>query len=76
MQMDGAKADSGDELKRQPTPTREGNPNMRLSQIQEQIGRGEYQVDTQAVADAIVRKLLHEQKITSVQHKRGQAECS
>ena len=29
-----------------------------------------------AVADAIVRKLLHEQKMTGVEHKRGQAECS
>lgn len=76
MEADPGSADSENELIRQPTPLREGNPNMRLNQIQEQIGRGEYQVDTQAVADAIVRKLLHEQKITSVEHKRGQAECS
>ncbi len=31
---------------------------MRLSQIQGQIGRGEYRVDTQAVADAIIRRLI------------------
>lgn len=31
---------------------------MRVSQIQDQIGRGEYRVDTQAVADAIIRRLL------------------
>ena len=33
---------------------------MRLSEIQEQIGRGQYQVDTHAVAEAIVRRLLQE----------------
>lgn len=76
IEAEAGSADSENELIRQPTPQGEGNPNMRLSQIQEQIGRGEYQVDTQAVADAIVRKLLHEQKMTSVEHKRGQAECS
>ena len=31
---------------------------MRISEIQEQVGRGEYRVDTHAVADAILRKLL------------------
>jgi hypothetical protein len=31
---------------------------MRLSEIQQQIGSGEYRVDTQAVADAIIRRLL------------------
>jgi anti-sigma28 factor (negative regulator of flagellin synthesis) len=76
MEADAGNADSETELIKQPTPLGEGNPNMRLSQIQEQIGRGEYQVDTQAVADAIVRKLLQEQKMTGVEHKRGQAECS
>ncbi|MGO9819144.1 MAG: hypothetical protein ACLPTJ_00665 [Solirubrobacteraceae bacterium] len=49
---------------------------MRLSQIQVQIGRGEYQVDTHAVADAIVRRLLEEHKIVASGHKRAQGECS
>lgn len=31
---------------------------MRMSEIQEQIGRGDYRVDTYAVADAILRRLL------------------
>lgn len=31
---------------------------MRLSEIQQQVGSGEYRVDTQAVADAILRRLL------------------
>ena len=31
---------------------------MRLSEIQQQIGSGEYRVDTHAVADAIIRRLL------------------
>ena len=48
---------------------------MRISEIQEQVGRGEYQVDTHAVADAIVRRLLHEQKAAGTA-KRTQDECS
>jgi hypothetical protein len=31
---------------------------MRIEQIQQQVGKGEYQVDTQAVADAILRRIL------------------
>jgi hypothetical protein len=49
---------------------------MQIHQIQEQIGRGEYEVDTQAVADAIVRRLLHEHKTTSSERKGAQGECS
>jgi len=49
---------------------------MRLSQIQDQVGRGEYNVDAQAVADAILRRLLEGYKGTMSQSKRGQAECS
>lgn len=49
---------------------------MRLNNIQEQIGRGEYQVDTQAVADAIIRKLLEEHKSSGSEGKRSQGECS
>ena len=29
-----------------------------MNEIQQQIGRGEYQVDTHAVADAILRRLM------------------
>jgi hypothetical protein len=29
-----------------------------MNEIQQQIGRGEYQVDTHAVADAIIRRLF------------------
>jgi Anti-sigma-28 factor, FlgM len=63
-------------LIRQPPPITEGTRVMRLSQIQEQVGRGEYQVDTHAVADAIVRRLLEEHKIVASGHKRAQGECS
>lgn len=73
MEMKKRVADSETELIRQPTPIGERNPRLSLAQIQEQIGRGEYQVDTHAVADAIVRRLLQEHKITLT---RGQAECS
>jgi hypothetical protein len=53
----------------------EGNSTLRLNEIQEQIGRGEYRVDTQAVADAIIRRLLWGQKSSSLQ-ERPQGECS
>lgn len=33
---------------------------MKVMDLQEQVGRGEYQIDAQAVADAIVRRLLAE----------------
>jgi hypothetical protein len=29
-----------------------------MNEIQQQVGRGEYQVDTHAVADAILRRLM------------------
>jgi anti-sigma28 factor (negative regulator of flagellin synthesis) len=53
----------------------EGNREMRISEIQDQVGRGEYRVDTHAVADAIVRRLLQEQKQAGP-GKRAQGECS
>jgi anti-sigma28 factor (negative regulator of flagellin synthesis) len=31
---------------------------MRIDQIQQQVGKGEYQVDNHAVADAILRRIL------------------
>ncbi|MGH2858024.1 MAG: flagellar biosynthesis anti-sigma factor FlgM [Solirubrobacteraceae bacterium] len=39
-------------------PISEGHGAMRITEIQQQVGRGQYRVDTQAVADAIVRRLL------------------
>jgi hypothetical protein len=33
---------------------------MEIMAIQEQIGRGEYEVDERAVADAILRRILGE----------------
>jgi hypothetical protein len=45
-------------------------------QIQAQIGRGEYRVDTQAVADAIVRRLLGQHKKTEADPELRQRECS
>jgi len=49
---------------------------MRLSQIQEQIGRGEYHVDTHAVADAIMLKLLAEHEVITSEYEHSQEECS
>jgi hypothetical protein len=48
----------------------------RLRAIQDQVRRREYQVDPQAVADAIVRRLLAEHKVVGAAHKRAQGECS
>lgn len=60
---------------RQTTPIVEGKRDMRLSQIQEQVGRGEYQVDTQAVADAILRRLLDDYRgVSFPATKRGPGE--
>jgi anti-sigma28 factor (negative regulator of flagellin synthesis) len=44
-----------------PTARGEGNPDeMKIIDLQEQVGRGKYKVDPHAVADAIVRRLLAE----------------
>jgi len=56
-------------------PIGEGNRDMRISEIQEQVGRGEYRVDTHAVAEAILRRLLLEQKQAG-SGKRPHGECS
>jgi len=48
---------------------------MRISEIREQVGRGEYRVDAHAVADAILRKLLLRPEAGgSAKHSQG--ECS
>ena len=56
-------------------PIGEGNRDMRIVEIQQQVGRGEYRVDTHAVADAILRRLLAEPKLGG-SGKRPQDECS
>jgi hypothetical protein len=56
-------------------PMGEGNRDMRISEIQDQVGRGEYRVDTHAVADAILRRLLGDQQLGGP-GKRSQGECS
>lgn len=48
---------------------------MRVNQIQEQVGRGEYRVDTQAVAAAILRRLLGAQ-LSRAGSAAVQEECS
>jgi hypothetical protein len=49
---------------------------MLINQIQEQIGRGEYQVDTYAVAEAFLRRLGQEAKVAPAEEETHQAECS
>jgi Anti-sigma-28 factor, FlgM len=48
---------------------------MRLNEIQEQIGRGQYHVNPRAVADAIVRRLL-EALPPPGRDRPAQEECS
>ncbi|HEX3689475.1 MAG TPA: flagellar biosynthesis anti-sigma factor FlgM [Solirubrobacteraceae bacterium] len=48
---------------------------MRISEIQQQVGSGEYRVDTHAVAEAILRRLLLEQTQAGA-GTRPQGECS
>jgi hypothetical protein len=49
---------------------------MRLREIQEQIGRGQYHVDAQAVADAILRRLLQQNKGGGSESSGAHGECS
>jgi anti-sigma28 factor (negative regulator of flagellin synthesis) len=56
-------------------PIGEGNRDMRIIEIQQQVGSGEYRVDTHAVAEAILRRLLQEQQLGTAA-KRPQGECS
>jgi anti-sigma28 factor (negative regulator of flagellin synthesis) len=46
---------------------------MKVMDLQEQIGRGEYQVDAQAVANAIMRRLLAERGQRSAAQDRDSA---
>jgi len=65
----------GQELIGHSQPMGEGNRDMRISELQQQVGRGEYRVDTHAVAEAILRRLLLEQKQAG-SGTRPQGECS
>jgi anti-sigma28 factor (negative regulator of flagellin synthesis) len=69
-------ADTEARLIRHTVPIVEGQGVLRLTEIQEQVGRGEYRVDTQAVAAAILRRLLGAQLSSPGPAKRGQSECS
>jgi anti-sigma28 factor (negative regulator of flagellin synthesis) len=41
---------------------------MKVMDIQEQVGRGEYQVDERAVAEAILRRILGERRSRTTQN--------
>jgi hypothetical protein len=49
---------------------------MRISEIQEKVVRGRYQVDPKAVADAIVRRLMQERKLRPPECRGPQGKCS
>jgi anti-sigma28 factor (negative regulator of flagellin synthesis) len=46
---------------------------MKVVDLQEQVDRGEYQVDTQAVAAAILRRILGERGQGSTAHGSSSA---
>jgi hypothetical protein len=48
---------------------------MRITEIQEQVGTGQYHVNTQAVADAILRRLFASPRPASPP-SAPQEECS
>jgi hypothetical protein len=48
---------------------------MSLLELQQRIGRGEYEVDARAVAEAIVRRLLP-LEATNCERRTPQMECS
>ena len=48
---------------------------MSLLELQQRIGRGEYEVDARAVAEAIVRRLLP-LEATNCERRPPQMECS
>ncbi len=48
---------------------------MRLNEIQEQVGSGAYHVNPQAVADAILRRILAAPR-PATQAPASQEECS
>ncbi len=59
------------------TPIGEGGQlEMRLSEIREQVLRGDYQVDAKAVADAIMRRLLREHRRRRLEQGPAQGACS
>jgi hypothetical protein len=76
VQRDGRHAENDPVLIGPMQPIGEGKRQMRLSEIQEQIGRGEYRVDTHAVADAMLRRLLPEHKLASGHRTPPHEECS
>jgi hypothetical protein len=61
---------------RQIQPIGEGKRRLRVNQIQEQIGRGDYQVDTHAVAEAFLRRCAQDAKVVPTEDETPQAECS
>ena len=48
---------------------------MRVSEIRDQVGSGEYRVNTQAVAEAILRRLLADPR-RAESESAAQEECS
>ena len=49
---------------------------MRLSELQRQVAHGEYRIDSQAVADAILRRLLAARKLGPVENEGAEDQSS
>jgi anti-sigma28 factor (negative regulator of flagellin synthesis) len=59
-----------------PAATGEGRRDMKISQIQQMIGRGEYHVEPSVIAAAILRRLAEERQLSATGLKGIQPECS
>jgi anti-sigma28 factor (negative regulator of flagellin synthesis) len=59
-----------------PSPTGEATRDMKITEIQQMIGRGEYYVEPSAIAEAILRRLAAERRLSVPGLEDAQPECS
>jgi anti-sigma28 factor (negative regulator of flagellin synthesis) len=57
-------------------PTGEGTRDVKISEIQQMIGRGEYHVEPSVIADAILRRLAAERMLPVTGLDGAQPACS
>jgi hypothetical protein len=59
-----------------PVATGEGKRDMKITQIQQMIGRGEYHVEPSVIAAAILRRLAQERQLSAIGLQGIQPKCS
>lgn len=57
-------------------PIAEGTRDVRINEIQQLIGTGEYRIEPSAIAEAILRRLAQERKLLAAGLDGTQSECS